>query len=74
MKEIKETCNSGKESKKIYVKGNLYDIEVGMREVELTDTIVEGKREGNVLLDYMTHRERSEMKILKQILKMDCQE
>ena len=47
MKEIKETCNSGKESKKIYVKGNLYDIEVGMREVELTDTIVEGKRESN---------------------------
>lgn len=47
MKEIKEKCNSGKESKKIYVKGNLYDIEVGMREVELTDTIVEGKRESN---------------------------
>jgi phosphomethylpyrimidine synthase len=47
MKEIKEKCNSGKESKKIYVKGNLYDIEVGMREVELTDTIVEGKRECN---------------------------
>lgn len=47
MKGIKEKCNSGKESKKIYVKGNLYDIEVGMREVELTDTIVEGKRESN---------------------------
>ncbi len=47
MKGIKEKCNSAKESKKIYVKGNLYDIEVGMREVELTDTIVEGKRESN---------------------------
>lgn len=33
--------------KKIYEKGNIHDIEVGMREVQLTDTVIEGKRHSN---------------------------
>jgi phosphomethylpyrimidine synthase len=43
-----ETCNTGlNASKKIYVKGQLHDIAVGMREVTLTDSIINGEKVSN---------------------------
>jgi phosphomethylpyrimidine synthase len=47
MENIQDTNCLSSASKKVYVKGELHDIEVGMREVELTDTIVDGKARSN---------------------------
>lgn len=40
-------CVASNAKRKIYEKGNLFDIEVGMQEVKLTDSIVEGERKSN---------------------------
>lgn len=40
-------CEASNAKRKIYEKGNLFDIEVGMQEVKLTDSIVEGGRKSN---------------------------
>lgn len=47
MKENKEICHSLGGVKKVYEKGNIYDIEVGMRQVDLTPTIIDGKTQDN---------------------------
>lgn len=47
MEQIQDICTAYGASKKIYEKGNIHDIEVGMREVQLTDTVIEGKRHSN---------------------------
>ncbi len=47
MEKIQDTNCLSSASKKVYVKGELHDIEVGMREVELTDTIIDGKVQSN---------------------------
>ena len=47
MEQIQDRCTAYGASKKIYEKGNIHDIEVGMREVQLTDTVIEGKRHSN---------------------------
>ncbi|MDD5962297.1 MAG: phosphomethylpyrimidine synthase ThiC [Bacteroidales bacterium] len=47
MEQIQDICTTYGASKKIYEKGNIHDIEVGMREVQLTDTVIEGKRHSN---------------------------
>ena len=47
MEQIQDICTAYGASKKIYGKGNIHDIEVGMREVQLTDTVIEGKRHSN---------------------------
>ena len=46
MKPKNDMKNSYPGSEKVYVPGKLYDIQVGMRKVNLTDTvkIVDGKR------------------------------
>ncbi len=44
---MKNNCNSDNKIKKIYVKGKLLPIEVGMNQVELTDTIVNGEAKSN---------------------------
>lgn len=40
-------CEASNAKRKIYEKGNLFDIEIGMQEVKLTDSIVEGERKSN---------------------------
>ncbi len=47
MEQNKNICPAYGASRKIYEKGKLHDIEVGMREVELTDTITDGKKRSN---------------------------
>lgn len=47
MKQSKEICNPYNASKKIYLKGKIHDIKVGMREVTLTDTVENGIRRSN---------------------------
>ena len=47
MEQIQDICTAKEKKKKIYEKGNIHDIEVGMREVQLTDTVIEGKRHSN---------------------------
>lgn len=47
MSEQKENCNSFNNSKKIYVEGKMFPIRVGMRQVKLTDTVIEGKHYPN---------------------------
>ena len=39
-----ENCYSDDRVKKIYVKGKRFPVEVGMKQVLLTDTVVEGER------------------------------
>ncbi|MDR0970957.1 MAG: phosphomethylpyrimidine synthase ThiC [Bacteroidales bacterium] len=47
MKETKMECDSSNKTKKIYLFGKMHPIKVGMRKVELTDTIEDGKRREN---------------------------
>ncbi len=47
MKEDKEICKAFGGSKKVYIRGEIHDIKVGMREVALTDTIEDGVRRSN---------------------------
>lgn len=47
MKQSKEICNPYNASRKIYLKGKIHDIKVGMREVALTDTVENGIRRSN---------------------------
>lgn len=47
MSKNKDICNVFDASEKVYVKGNVHPINVGMRKVTLTDTVVDGKREKN---------------------------
>ncbi|MDR0790125.1 MAG: phosphomethylpyrimidine synthase ThiC [Bacteroidales bacterium] len=43
-----QNCDTGlNASKKIYIKGELHDIAVAMREVKLTDTIINGEKHSN---------------------------
>ncbi|MFA6806185.1 MAG: phosphomethylpyrimidine synthase ThiC [Bacteroidales bacterium] len=47
MKENKEICNAFEASEKVYAKGSIHPIRVGMRKVTLTDTIEDGVRRSN---------------------------
>lgn len=47
MKHTEDICKAYTASKKIYVKGEIHDISVGMREVQLTDTVIDGVRHKN---------------------------
>ncbi len=47
MKQDKEICTAYEASKKVYIKGEIHDIRVGMREVQLTDTVIDGERRPN---------------------------
>ncbi len=47
MSKNKDICNVFDASEKVYVTGNIHPINVGMRKVTLTDTVVDGKREKN---------------------------
>jgi phosphomethylpyrimidine synthase len=44
MDNNKDICKAFNASKKIYIEGKQHRIKVGMRQVQLTDTVVEGKR------------------------------
>jgi phosphomethylpyrimidine synthase len=44
MDNNKDICKAFNASKKIYIEGKQHKIKVGMRQVQLTDTVVEGKR------------------------------
>ncbi len=47
MKHEKEICKAFGGSKKVYIRGEIHDIKVGMREVTLTDTVENGVRRPN---------------------------
>ncbi|MBR0072651.1 MAG: phosphomethylpyrimidine synthase, partial [Bacteroidales bacterium] len=47
MNDNKDICASFRNSEKIYVKSDRFPIQVGMRRVQLTDTVVDGKRISN---------------------------
>lgn len=42
-----QPCNDLNHSKKIYIQGDLFDIKVGMKQITLTDTVIEGKHYKN---------------------------
>ena len=42
-----DNCKSFDKSKKIYIEGNMFPIKVGMKQVTLTDTIIDGKHYSN---------------------------
>ena len=44
MKHTEDICKAYEASKKVYIKGEIHDINVGMREVQLTDTVIDGVR------------------------------
>ena len=44
MDNNKDICKAFNASKKIYIEGKQHKIKVGMRQVQLTDTVVEGKK------------------------------
>ncbi|MBP6429884.1 MAG: phosphomethylpyrimidine synthase ThiC [Bacteroidales bacterium] len=52
MKENKDICNAFEASEKVYAKGEIHPIRVGMRKVSLTDTVEDGvsRPNGAVLL------------------------
>ena len=52
MKENKDICNAFEASEKVYAKGEIHPIRVGMRKVNLTDTVEDGvsRPNGAVLL------------------------
>ena len=47
MKHTEDICKAYEASKKVYIKGEIHDINVGMREVQLTDTVIDGVRHSN---------------------------
>lgn len=47
MKHTEDICKAYEASKKVYIKGEIHDINVGMREVQLTDTVIDGVRRSN---------------------------
>lgn len=47
MENNKDICKAFNASKKIYIEGKQHKIKVGMRQVKLTDTVIEGKRISN---------------------------
>lgn len=47
MKHTEDICKAYEASKKVYIKGEIHDINVGMREVQLTDTEIDGVRHSN---------------------------
>lgn len=47
MKHTEDICKAYEASKKVYIKGEIHDINVGMREVQLTDTVIDGVRYSN---------------------------
>ncbi|MCH3924713.1 MAG: phosphomethylpyrimidine synthase ThiC [Bacteroidales bacterium] len=47
MENNKYICKAFNASKKIYIEGKQHKIKVGMRQVKLTDTVIEGKRISN---------------------------
>lgn len=47
MKHTEDICKAYEASKKVYIKGKIHDINVGMREVQLTDTVIDGVRHSN---------------------------
>lgn len=47
MKHTEDICKAYEASKKVYIKGEIHDIHVGMREVQLTDTVIDGVRHSN---------------------------
>ena len=47
MKHTEDICKAYEASEKVYIKGEIHDIKVGMREVKLTDTVIEGVRHSN---------------------------
>src|SRR5574344_2624604 len=47
MENNKDICKAFNASKKIYIEGKQHKIKVGMRQVKLTDTVIEGKRINN---------------------------
>lgn len=47
MKHTEDICKAYEASKKVYIKGEIHDINVGMREVQLTDTVIDGVSHSN---------------------------